>query len=372
MEPIRVLQIVSSMFKGGTETFLMTNYRYIDRNRVQFDFLKHRDSHDDYDDEILSLGGQIYSVPPINPIRQTRYDAAVSQFFREHKEKYTIIHSHLNSLSAYPLKIAKNENIPVRIAHAHAVPNTVDYKTPVIMYTKHIIKKYNTDAFACSYAAGKWLFGNSPFTVIPNAIDSGLYLPEEHIRRDVRQELGVSDGFVIGMVANFREVKNHRFMVKIFSKILKKAPNSYLVFVGFGNKLKVSIEKMVADMGLNDRVIFTGLRDDVNRILQGFDVFVLPSISEGFAISVLEAEAVGVPCVVSTGVPTDVKLFDDMNTSFLSIENEEAWINTILSLQNAKKRNWAKEISETQYDVKNNANKLMEFYEQKYRMCQNK
>lgn len=369
MEPIRVLQIVSSMIVGGTENFLMTNYRYVDKNRVQFDFLKHRDSHDYYDDEILGMGGRIYSVPPINPIRQVQYDAAVSHFFKEHKGTYPIIHSHLNSLSAYSLRIAKREGIPVRIAHAHAKPNTINYKTPIIMYTKHIIKNYYTDAFACSNEAGKWLFGNSPFTIIPNAIDSNMYLPQEQIRRDIREELGISDGFVIGMVANFKTVKNHGFIVNVFSKILKKVPDAYLVLVGYG-EVKANIEKLVADMNLSNRVIFTGLREDVNRVLQGLDVFVLPSVSEGFAISVLEAETVGIPCVVSTGVPTDVKLFDEMNTSFISTANEDDWIEKIISLQKATKRNWVKEISKTQYDVRNNAEKLMEFYEDKYRKCQ--
>ncbi|MBQ3524271.1 MAG: glycosyltransferase [Clostridia bacterium] len=370
MEPFRVLHIVTSMELGGIENFIMVNYRNIDRTRVQFDFLKHRDSHDFFDDEILDLGGKIYSVPPINPLRQKQYNQVVSNFFNEHKQMYSIVHSHINTYSAYPLRIAKDENVAVRIAHAHATTSKLDFKTPFRIYTKKTINKYVTDAFACSNEAGKWLFGNLPYTVIPNAIDSELYLPKDNIRKDVREELGITDKFVIGMVANFKSVKNHKFMIEVFSDVLKRIPNACLVLVGHG-EMKQSIEKMVAEKNLSNRVIFTGLRKDVSRILQGLDVFVLPSISEGFPISVLEAEAVGVPCVISTGVPTDVKLFEAMDTFFVSIEDKNAWVDEIVSLQQTTRRSWAKEISKTQYDVKNNAKKLMEFYESKHRMCEN-
>lgn len=370
MEPIRVLHIVTSMELGGIENFIMVNYRNIDRTRVQFDFLKHRDSHDFFDDEILSLGGRIYSVPPINPLKQKQYNQAVSEFFNEHKQTYSIVHSHINTYSAYPLRIAKDENIGVRIAHAHATTSKLDLKTPFRIYTKKIINKYVTDAFACSNEAGKWLFGNSQYTVIPNAIDSEMYLPKEEIRKEIREEFGFTENFVIGMVANFKAIKNHKFMIEVFSEVLKNIPDARLVLVGHG-ELKQDIEKMVAEMNISDKVLFTGLRKDVNRILQGLDVFVLPSVSEGFPISVLEAEAVGVPCILSTGVPDDVKLFEEMDTFFISTENKDIWVEKIASLQNATRKNWAKEISKTQYDVKNNAKKLMEFYESKYVMNNN-
>lgn len=371
MEPIRVLHIVTSLNMGGIENFIMTNYRNIDRTRIQFDFLKHRDSHDYFDDEVLSLGGKIYSVPPINPLKQKQYDSDVRQFFKEYKQEYSIVHSHINTFSAYPLKIAKEEGVGVRIAHAHATTTRLDVKTPFRIYTKKVLNNFITDAFACSNDAGKWLFGDLPFTMIPNAINSEKYLFQDSIREDVRNELGIAKKFVIGVVAGLTPIKNHRFLVEIFPDILKRLPDAQLVFVGEGGA-RTGIERLVKALELNDRVLFTGLRNDINRVLQGFDVFALPSFSEGFPISLLEAETVGIPCIASSGVPTDVKLFDDMNTTFISIKDKNMWIEKIVSLYDAEKRCWANEVSHTQYDVKNNVNFLMEFYEQKYNSQKNK
>lgn len=366
-EPIRILHIVASMNIGGIENFIMNAYRNIDRTRVQFDFLKHRSTHDFFDDEIKSLGGRIYTVPAINPLKQRKYNRRVSAFLRENKDTYPIVHSHINSYSSFPLHIAKKEGIPVRIAHAHAYePRIVlDLKSPVRGYARKTINGQITDAFACSNKAGKWLFDDLQYTLIPNAIDSEKYLLDEKIRKEVREELGVGKNFVIGMVANFKTVKNHKFLIKVFSDLLKSIPNARLVLVGQG-ELKQDLEKMVLEMNISDKVVFTGLRKDVNRVLQAFDVCALPSISEGFPVSILEAETVGIPCILSTGVPTDVKVFDKMNTSFLPLQDENLWVEKIISLKDSQKYCWVNEISKTMYDAKKNAEWLMNFYEDKY------
>lgn len=367
MDPIRVLHIVTSMNIGGIENFIMTVYRNIDRTRVQFDFLKHRDSHDFYDDEIVAMGGRIYCLPPINPLKQRLYDKAASHFFREHKETYKIVHSHINTFSAYPLRIARREGYKVLIAHAHATTKTLDIKTPFRLYTKCIITKYITDAFACSAAAGKWLFKDFSYEIIPNVIEANRFFYMESIKKDVRAELGIDNAaYIIGMVANFSAIKNHEYLVSIFSGILKEIPNSYLVFVGDG-EMRSDIEDKVHRMGFDNRVVFLGQREDVPRLLQALDVFALPSITEGFSISALEAETVGVPCVLSTGIPKDVKLFSEMNTCFLPLQDKNAWIAKIVSLKDVKKKNWVQEVSETRYDAKTSSEKLLEFYEKKYK-----
>lgn len=367
MAPIRVLQIVTSMNMGGIENYLMTNYRKIDRTRVQFDFLKHRDSHDLFDDEILDLGGKIYSVPPINPLRQHTYDRAVADFFRAHKDTYSIVHSHINTFSAYPLRLAAQEGIPVRIAHAHATTKKLDLKTPFRLYTKRILPRYITDAFACSEAAGNWLFGDFPFSVLPNPVDATAFVPQAEIRRKMRKALGISDRYVVGMVASFSAIKNHKFMVDVFVKVHTAMPNAVLLLVGDG-PLREQVATQVQSYGLEDAVVFTGVRKDIAHVLQCMDVFVMPSISEGFPISALEAEATGVPCVLSTGVPPDVKLFPEMQTVFLPLEEQTRWVQTILSLADAPKTAWAGKIAQTEYDASKSAEGLTRFYEDKMQL----
>ncbi|MBQ2413065.1 MAG: glycosyltransferase, partial [Anaerotignum sp.] len=231
-----------------------------------------------------------------------------------------------------------------------------------------LITKYITDAFACSAAAGKWLFKEFDYEIIPNAIETTRYFYMESIRKDVRTELGIDEAaYVIGMVANFSAIKNHKYLVDIFSEILKEIPNTYLMLVGDG-KTRGAVEKQVHRLGFSSRVFFLGQRKDVPRLLQAIDVFVLPSITEGFSISALEAETVGVPCVLSTGIPKDVKLFAEMDTFFLPLQDKNAWIAKIVSLKDTKKKNWVQEVSKTQYDVKANSERLLEFYEKKYKM----
>lgn len=360
MKPIRVLQIVTSMRMGGIESFLMSHYRCIDRTQVQFDFLKHRDSHDLFDDEILSLGGHIYSVPRINPLRQCRYDREVRRFFQIHNT-YKIVHSHLNTFSAFPLKIAKEAGVPVCISHAHTVMKGLDFRTPFRLYTKAVLPRYYTDAFACSEAAGEWMFRGRPYQLWPNPIDTRLFTPNAGVRKELREQMHLQNAYVIGMVANFRPVKNHPFILRVFAALCKEEPNAVLLLVGDGST-KAAVQKLAKDLQIADKVIFTGVCTDTERLLQVMDVFVLPSVSEGFSISVLEAESVGLPCVVSSGVPRDVKLFSEMQTTFLDISDVEPWVRQILALKNYTKKSWAHEIQKTPYDVQNSAEKLMNFY----------
>lgn len=371
MEPIRVLHIVTSMNMGGIENYIMNNYRNIDRTHVQFDFLKHRDTHDFFDDEILSLGGRIYSVPPINPLKQKGYNNALKEFFKKHKGTYSIVHSHINTFSAYPLRIAKEEGIRVRIAHAHATTKKLDLKTPFRLYTKGIIVKQITEAFACSEAAGRWLFGKFPYKTLPNAIDAKRFIFDEDVRLQMREELKIENNFVIGMVANFSPIKNHEFIIKVFENVCKRIPNSKLLFVGDGSTRR-KIEQQVETLGLKDKVIFAGVRKDINKLLQAVDVFVLPSFSEGFPVSALEAQTSGVPCILSTGVPKDVKILSDMETDFVSLDDFDTWVEKIVSYKNHTKKNMSAKVLQTIYDVGYSAAWLQTFYENKYNEFKNR
>ena len=179
MESIRVLHVVTKMDAAGIETLLMNFYRNIDREKVQFDFLTHRNEKGFYDDEIFDLGGRIYQVPQINPFKHQKYLSALDAFFSEHKE-YKIVHSHINAYSMYPLRAAMKAGVPVRIAHSHIANVPFDLKTPFRIYTKSMLKRYSTYNFACSEMAGKWLYGpdavmKDNFKVINNSINCTIF-----------------------------------------------------------------------------------------------------------------------------------------------------------------------------------------------------
>ena len=366
---IRVLHVVTYMGRGGLETMIMNYYRNIDRSRVQFDFLVHRDFEADYDKEIQELGGKIYRLPPLNPLSK-EYLSKLDAFFNKHKE-YKIVHSHLDCMSAIPLKYAKLHGVPVRIAHSHNSNQTKDLKYLLKLFYKTKISKYANNLFACSNDAGRWMFGeNADFTVLNNAIDTEKYLFNNNTAQKIRKELKIeSDSLVIGHVGRFENQKNHSFIIDIFAEILKKNSTSVLLLVGEGS-LRKSIEEKVNSLGISNKVIFAGLRTDVNELLQAMDVFLFPSLYEGLPVSIVEAQASGLPCLISDKVPLECKKTDLVYQMNLS-DSPDKWAEKVVELSKIKRENTYEEIKESGFDIKSNAQKLEELYLYSYRRIEN-
>ena len=175
MEPIRILQVVTIMNRGGLETMLMNYYRQMDRSKIQFDFMVHRAEKGHYDDEILSLGGNIYRMPQIRPGNYRLYFKELNDFFSTHPE-YKVVHSHINENSSFVLRAAKRAGVPCRIAHSHLSDLGIDLKLPFRLYARFSMKDYPNQYFACSKNAGKWLFGqgvssSKEITILNNAVN---------------------------------------------------------------------------------------------------------------------------------------------------------------------------------------------------------
>lgn len=356
--PIKVLHVVTYMGRGGLETMLMNYYRHIDRNKVQFDFLVHRQEHFDYDDEIEELGGKIYRLPRLNPWSHS-YIKALRAFFYEHTE-YKIVHSHIDCMSAIPLKEARRAGIPIRIAHSHSSNQDKNFKYYLKLYYKSKISNYATNLFACSIEAGEWMFGKHSFSVLANAINSEQYIYNEDKRYKVREELGLRDTLVIGHVGRFSEVKNHTFLVDIFNEIYKKNKAVKLLLVGDGQKFLETKEK-VRRLQLTNAVVFTGIRTDVTDVLQAMDVFVLPSLYEGLPVTMIEAQASGLPCVISDKVPIECKKTDLVYQIGLN-ESVEEWVENILKASKMERKDTSCDIIRAGFDIRENAKQLQNFY----------
>lgn len=356
---IRVLHVVTYMGRGGLETMIMNYYRHMDRSAVQFDFLVHRDFEADYEAEILELGGRIYRLPPLNPFSPD-YLGKLDAFFAEHRE-YRIVHCHLDCMAGIPLKAAKKHGIPVRIAHAHNSSQTKDTKYLLKLLYKRGITRYATELFACGDKAGRWMFGGDPFFVLNNAIHTQQYVYSEEVALEVRRELGIpGDVIVCGHVGLFRPQKNHEFLLRIFAKL---PGNCVLLLVGDG-QLRQAAEKQANELGIADRVIFTGVRTDVPRLLQAMDVFVFPSLYEGLPVSLIEAQASGLPCLISDKVPIECKKTNPVRQISLSA-GEESWAEAVLEASRMPRTDAAAQIREAGFDIVSNARWLREFYEKK-------
>lgn len=358
--PIRILHIVTYMGRGGLETMLMNYYRSIDRTKVQFDFLTHRDFEADYDAEILALGGRIYHLPPLNPFSRG-YLAALDRFFAEHRE-YRIVHCHLDCMSAIPLKAAKKHGVPVRIAHAHNSNQAKDKKYLLKLLYKRMIPGAATNLFACSVEAGRWMFKRDDFHVLNNAIDAGQYAFDPEVRRACRRELGISEGaLVIGHVGRFDPQKNHSFLLDVFSKI---PGEPRLLLVGDGI-LRPAAEQQAEALGIRDRIIFAGVRSDVAKLLQAMDVFLFPSLFEGLPVSIIEAQAAGLPCLISDKVPIECKK-TELVTQLPLDASPEAWSEAVLTAAGTPRANTLAQIRDSGFDIQANAEWLADFYLTQY------
>lgn len=359
MTPIRILQVVTHMERGGLETMLMNYYRHIDREKLQFDFLVHRSERAAYDDEIESLGGRIYRLPRLVPWSGS-YLTALNNFFDEHPE-YKVIHVHQDCLSSVILKAAKQHDIPVRIAHSHSANQDKNLKYPSKLWYKRSIPKYATNLFACGKDAGDWMFGGAPYKIINNAIDAAAYTYNPETRLRVRTELGLGDRFVVGHVGRFNPQKNHTFLIEIFAALLKKEPSAVLLLVGNGDDMPKA-ETKVQSLGIAKNVRFLGVCSDVAELMQAMNVFVFPSLYEGLPVTMVEAQASGLPCLISDKVPRECILTNGLVNVMPLSASPDTWAEKIIEMRNIPRTDRHAEIAAHGFDINTEAVKFQEFY----------
>lgn len=364
MEPIRVLNLFTIMDCGGAETMVMNYYRNIDRTKVQFDFMVHRQERGAYDDEIERLGGHIYRMPAIRPWTSAQYRRAVQKFYKEHPE-YKIVHSHMSELGYYNFIESKKAGVPVRICHAHSNPREFDAKMLVRTYYKKSMMPYITHMFTCGLESAQWLFGKQrkkEFIQLNNAIDAKKYSYDESVRVKVRTDLGLQERFVIGHVGRFGPEKNHVGVVDIFSQLHQEHPESVLLLVGQDQcELGKKIHEKVESLGLTESVRFLGVRSDVADVMQAMDVFLFPSLFEGFGIVALEAQAAGLPTLVSERIPEECRITNLIQVEKLDIP-PDVWAERIWEARTTPRTDRYEEIKASGFDIKENAKKLQEFY----------
>lgn len=366
-QPIRVLNMFTVMDRGGAETMVMNYYRHIDRTKVQFDFLVHREQRGAYDDEIERMGGRIYRMCPIYPQNFSRYKRDLRTFFRAHPE-YKIIHSHMSELGYFAFREAERQGVPVRICHAHNAPHGFDVKMIMRTYFKKRMMPYLTHLFMCGEESGKWLYGEknkSRFIMLNNAIDAALYSFDASKREKMRQQLGLTDELVIGHVGRFNPQKNHPFLLDVFAALLKKEPSAVLLLVGGGADLP-RIQAKAQELGITERVRFLGVRSDVADLMQAMDVFVFPSLYEGLPVTMVEAQASGLPCIISDKVPSECILTEGLVNIMPLSASPEAWAEKILAKRAISRTDRRAEIAAHGFDISTEAVKLQEFYLKAY------
>lgn len=365
MKPIRVLQVFTILNRGGAETNIMNYYRNIDRSKIQFDFLVHREEPGAYEKEITELGGNIYRLPAVHPLHLQKYRAAVRKFFDQHTD-YQIIHGQNSELGVFIYEEAKRRGIPVIIAHAHNVVRLRDYDAKFIFRElwKYRMRKSVNTFFTCGEEAAQWLFGKKRARnafLMTNAVDTGNFRFSAEAGLEVRERLGKEHTKNIIHIGRFNRQKNHGFLLSVFSALIHKDSAYHLCLVGEG-ELQQEIEDQIRQLNLQAHVTLMGLRTDVNELLQGMDVFLFPSFFEGLPVSLIEAQASGIHCVISDGIPHEAVLVPENVTVISLREQAETWAEKILALDLSGRKDVSDIIMARGYDIKENAKKLENKY----------
>ncbi len=341
--PIRILHVVGGMNRGGIETWLMHVLRNIDRDRFQMDFLVHTEKPCPYDDEVRALGSKI--IPCLDPSKPWLYARNFKRILREYGP-YDVIHSHVHHFSGYVLWLAKQVGVTIRIAHSHNDTSEVDAHVSFLRriylnLMKATISRYATTGLAASGFAGASLFGQDwskdpRWRVLYCGVDlTPFQTPVDGLA--LRQELGIpKDAFVLGHVGRFEEQKNHLFLLEIAAAVIQKEPLTRLLLIGDGS-LRSVIEDKIKQMGLTPYVILAGLRSDVPQLIQSvIDVFLLPSFHEGLPVVGMEAQAAGLPLILSDVITEELDRVKPLIERLSLSQGASEWAKAVLESSSLK------------------------------------
>jgi len=364
----KILHITGAMNRAGTETMLMNIYRSVDRERIQFDFISYGNEDADYDDEITRMNGRVIKLKNNSSIFEL-YQAMKKYGPYDAVHSHTLFHCGISNFAAYLA------GVKVRVAHAHT---TSDEKTTLLKrgYIKGMrifIKRFSTHLLACSQAAGQFLYGEKTmvkhtYSYFPNLIPYKKYLTvlDDDVSSFKQKYQLEQSEIVIGHIGRFIEAKNHIFLLSLLKKLIDENISATLLLVGDGD-LKQELTNQAKNMGLTEHIRFAGLQQDVNVALHCMDVFVFPSKYEGLGLVLLEAQASGLPCIVSDAIQPEADLGIGLVTTISLSQSLEEWIKQIKRVAHIKECD-SEKISRAfevkGFSTKATMTKLQEVYQQ--------
>jgi glycosyltransferase involved in cell wall biosynthesis len=352
----KALYIVTSMDTGGAETVLMKYYRALDKSLYQMDFCVSSDAPGFYDAEIESMGGRI-----VHTVKKTEAGPIASferlkQIARE-GGYCCAMRSSQHSLSSLDLLAMRAGGVPKTIFRSSNTGTVSGSTKETLLHNlfKPLVKIAATDYAAPSTEAGKYMFGENAvsgprFHVMKNALNLADFAFDSDARAEIRAEFDISaDAFVVGHIGRFNQQKNHFRLIEVFAEIANRKPDAVLLLVGKGER-RPEVETYIEELGLSDRVVFAGIRRDANRIYSAMDVFVFPSLYEGLPNVIVEAQANGLPCVISDSITEEVLISKNVVAKNLN-ECTVEWANVSCSLNRLGTKESSEELKAAGYDI---------------------
>lgn len=380
---IKILQLVGGGDAiGGVEKMLLNYYSFMDREEVRFDFCFYRKSTVEADQNVTN---GLLSQSKVFDLRAFESAGVLSGYIESIKKVTEIIKTnrydivHINA-GRPPLLIcglisAKKAGVKNIIIHSHSTKGVSDRSTisellySMMSWALRPVFRHNATILAgCSKEAAQYMFGKSitstsKYVPIRNAIVVNPFLFNSGLRQQVRTEMHADEEtLVVGHVGSFSTPKNHLFLIDVYNEIRKKKPNSKLWLAGNGS-LKEGVEQYVKELGLQDDVLFLGERKDANRLYQGMDMMVFPSLWEGLSVSIVEAQASSLPVFASSNISPEHKITNKLRFVDLS-KGAAFWAEYIIKeMQNDTNRNdMTDQITQSGYNIEVEAEALQNVY----------
>ena len=359
---MKIAHIVGKLKAGGVESVVFSYLAEMDREGFDIDVLYDDDSTVEPPKALADAGINFIRIPPYEAA--LKYAKAVKALCRE--RAYDIVHSHLNSLSYFPLRAAKRAGVPVRIAHNHTTSSPEDgVRDKIKRAMRPFTKRAATDFAACSEKSARWMFGDEAVdggkvTIFNNAVDIDRFVFDEGAREDVRRELSLGDSFVLIHVGRFVKTKNHPFILGVFKELLSIRPDSFLILVGDGETAGEAEEK-AEELGIADRVKFCGIVPDAERYYSAADAFILPSFYEGLPVVAVEAQASGLDLFLSENVTAECAVTS--RVSFLPLSaGEKKWAGAIAGITPHGRLSDNEIMKNSLFNIKRSASDLRNYY----------
>ena len=331
-EPIRILHIVGAMYPGGMENFIMNLYEKIDREKFQFDFVVHMRKEKDYGEQIEKMGGKVYVLPRLT---KSPWKSLKQLYYIVKKNQYKIVIRHTaNALIVPQLLVSKMAGAKI-ICHSH---NETDPMKGIHKMGRLFMKAVTDARLACSWKAGKWMFGGMDFKVIPNGISLSKFIFDLQKGDKIRREFNLKDKNIYGHIANFIESKNHGYLLEIFKEITKLDEKAILFCLGEGD-LRPEIEKRIEELDLGKKVILTGIRHDTDAFMSAMDLLIFPSLFEGLPLTLIEAQIAALPAIISDTITEEVVVTKDLIYRKSIREQPEKWAKLAVSIVKQREKN---------------------------------
>lgn len=364
---VKVLHIIGRRPRGGIGTFLKNTHCHIDRSKIQFDYLINESRpHSDFEEVVKSYGGNVYILPELTYKNTFKYFAALFRFYRQHHD-YDVMHVHSANIAIFNFLFAIIYGIRHRVIHSHNTRFSDKRIRGIRNFVLQLPNKLFANIFvACGAKAALFMYGkryvrSRKVHILKNAIDPLKFRYSESLRKELRKKLDIENNYVVGHVGAFVPQKNHLFILQIFNEIYQLQNKSTLMLIGTGD-LEDEIRSAAKSLDCSHAIRFMGARNDVNQLMQAFDVFILPSLFEGLPLVGIEAQAAGLPCVFSKEISSEVKITE--HVSFLSINaTPKEWSSVINNYYELNlRKDTSQEVKEAGYDILHATGRLQQLY----------